>query len=468
MYDREFDDDLRNTNELVQRYENALQVNESSYFDENELEEIIDFYLENDKLDNALRVADEGLIQYQFSTIFYQKKAEILLELNQLDEALENLEIATTFSPNETSIFLLKADVYTLKGEYAKAVDLVNAALEQADKEDKVDLYLELADVYEEWEKYYEVIEQLQKCLALDPDNEEALNRMWFSTELTERYDESIVFHTQLVDKHPYNAIAWFNLAHAYNGVDNFEKALEAFEFVIAIDEDYDLAYIDAGDLLYKDKQYEKAIEFYLESIEKGSARKEIYYQIAKAYGHISKNVKAREYYKKCINMDPYYAKAFHKLGLNYLEGNLSKNALSPLERAVKLDKRNYEYLNSLAAAYFLNEEQEKSLDCYFKMLEINEEDKRIYLNIISILYEQGRLGDAIETVDSCIPFFEDHDDLLYIKTAFLYELGKKSEMFDTLLKALEKNPDTHMQLFDLLPEMQDDHAVMALIESYL
>ena len=116
MYDREFDDDLRNTNELVQRYENALQVNESSYFDENELEEIIDFYLENDKLDNALRVADEGLIQYQFSTIFYQKKAEILLELNQLDEALENLEIATTFSPNETSIFLLKADVYTLKG----------------------------------------------------------------------------------------------------------------------------------------------------------------------------------------------------------------------------------------------------------------------------------------------------------------------------------------------------------------
>lgn len=468
MYEREYDDDLRNTNELVKRYEHALIANESSYFDENELEEIIDYYIENDKLDNALRVADEGLAQYQFSITFYQKKAEIFLELNRLDEALENLEMATTFSPNETSIFLLKADVYTLKGEYSKAVDLVNAALLQADKEDKVDLYLELADVYEEWEKYYEVIEQLQKCLALDPDNEEALNRMWFSTELTERYEESILFHTELVDKHPYNAIAWFNLAHAYNGVDNFEKALEAFEFVMAIDEEYDLAYIDAGDLLYKEKMYEKAIEYYLEAIEKGSARKEIYYQIAKAYGHINKNVKAREYFKKCINMDPYYAKAFHKLGLNYLESNLSKNALSPLERAVKLDSRNYEYLNSLAAAYFLNEEQDKALDCYFKMLEINEEDKRIYLNIVSILYEQGRIGDAIDTINSCLHLFEDDDDLLYIKTAFLYELGKKNEMFDTLLKALESNPDTHEQLFELLPEMKDDHAVMALIESFL
>lgn len=468
MYGKEFDDNLRDSNELIRRYENAVLTNENSYFDEAELEEIIDYYLDNDKLESAIDVANLGIEQYHFSATFYQKKAEILLELNHLDEALDNLEMAATFSPTETSIYLLKADVYTLKGEYAKAVDLVNLALEQADEADKVDLYLELADVYEEWEHYYEVIDQLQNCLAIDPNNEEALNRMWFSTELTERYAESIVFHSKLVEEHPYNATAWYNLAHAYNGVKDPEKALEAFEFVIAIDEDYDLAYIDAGDLLYKKGDYEKSIEFYQEAIEKGSARKEIYYQIAKAYQKSNKNVKAREYFKKSINIDPYYAKAFHRLGLNYLESNLPKNATSPLERAVKLDNRNYEYLNSLAASYFLNEEQELALGVYYKMLEINEEDKRIYLNIISILYEQGRAGDAIEIIDAAITIFEDNADLLYIKTAFLYELGKKNEMFDTLLKALESNVDGYKQLFELLPEMQDDHAVMALVESYL
>ncbi|MFT5072509.1 MAG: tetratricopeptide (TPR) repeat protein, partial [Chitinophagales bacterium] len=142
MYDKEFDDDLQNTNELVRRYENAELANESSYFDEAELEEIIDYYLERDKLDNAIKVAELGLDLFQFSTTFYQKKAEILLEMNRLDEALENLEMASTYSPTETSIFLLKADVYTLKGEYAKAVDLVNSALEQADAADRIDLYL--------------------------------------------------------------------------------------------------------------------------------------------------------------------------------------------------------------------------------------------------------------------------------------------------------------------------------------
>ena len=186
MYDKEFDDNLQNNNELVRRFENAELSDESSYFDESELELIIDYYLERDKLMQALKAVDLGLDLFQFSATFYQKKAEIFLEMNRLDDALSNLDLASTFSPKETSIFLLKADAYTLKGEYAKAVKLVNQALEQADEKDKIDLYLELADVYEEWERYYEVIDQLQQCLALDPFNEEALNRLWFSTELTE------------------------------------------------------------------------------------------------------------------------------------------------------------------------------------------------------------------------------------------------------------------------------------------
>ena len=467
MQDKEFGDNLRDSNELVRRYEHAESANESSYFDESELELIIDYYLDQDKLVQALKAADLGLDLFKFTATFYQKRAEILLELNRLDEALESLETAATFSPKETSIFLLKADVHTLQGDYLKAIDLVNQALEDADENDKIDLYLELADVYEEWGKYYEVIEQLQKCLSLDPYNEEALNRMWFSTELTEKYAESAAFHSQLVEKHPYNATAWYNLAHAYNGLDKAEKALEAFEFVVAIDEEYDLAYIDMGDLFYKQENYDRAINMYTEAIEKGSAKKEIYYQIAKAYQHLNKNVKAREYLKKSINIDPYYAKAFHRLGLNYLESNLSKNAISPLERAVKIDNKNYEYLNSLAAAYFLNKKEEEALNCYYKMLEINEADKRIYLNIVSILYEQGRVGDAIETIEQSLELFEDHADMLYVKTAFLYELGKKAEMFDTLHTALEQNAEGYEQLFDLLPEMQNDHAVMALIETY-
>ena len=66
MYDKEFDDNLQNNNELVRRFENAELSDESSYFDESELELIIDYYLERDKLTQALKAVDLGLDLFQF------------------------------------------------------------------------------------------------------------------------------------------------------------------------------------------------------------------------------------------------------------------------------------------------------------------------------------------------------------------------------------------------------------------
>lgn len=464
---REFEDELKNSDDFVKKFEESFHNNQVVFYDEEALETLIDYYIANSNLAYAENVANIGIEQHQFSATFYQRKAEIFIEQSRLDEALENLEIASHFSPEESSLLLLTADVYTLKGLFKDAVALVNKALETADEQEKVDFYLELADVYEEWEKYNDVIEQLQNCLLIDPQNEEALNRMWFNIELTERYEESIAFHSTLIDNQPYNAPAWYNLAHAYNGMKLWEKAVESFEYVIAIDEEYEMAYIDAGDILFEHQQYQKAIDMYLDGIEKGSPRKEIYFQIGRAYHAIQDFVKSRNFYKKSINIDPHYAKAFHHLGLNYLESNLVENALSPLQRAVKIEETNYEYLNSLAAAYFLLENSEKALECYFKMIAIDERDKRIYLNIVSILYESGQIIEAIEFIDEARSLFDHHADLLYIKTAFLFELGKKNEMFDTLLSALEIDKDEVDLLFDLLPEIQNDNAVMALIESF-
>lgn len=468
MFDKEYNDDLQNSNELVKRYENALLLNENSYFDESELEEIVDFYLFNSNFEKALEAANNGLEQYKFSTTFYQKKAEVYIELNDLSAAMENIELAESLSPAESSLMLLKADVYTQQRKFKLAVKIVQELLDNAPKDEKVDLYLELADVYEEWEKYFKVIENLQNCLFLEPNNEEALNRMWFTIELTEHYDQSIAFHSKLVDKDPYSAGAWYNLAHAYNGVNNFDKALESFEFVLAIDEEYTPAYIDAGDLLFKQEKYETAIEYFEQFLDKNGANKEIYYKIAESFQFQGKYAKARGYLKKAINIDPYFAKAFHKLSLNYIESDMPKSAISPIERAVKIEANSYEFLNTLAAAYFLNDKLNEALEVYTKMLTINDLDKRIYLNIISILYEQGRVGDAIDVIDGAIALFEQSGDLMYIKTVFLYEIGKKNEMYDSLLKALEKDVDGHSQLFELLPEMKNDNAVMALIESYL
>ena len=128
------------------------------------------------------------------------------------------------------------------------------------------------------------VISSLKSCLEIDNENEEALNRIWFSVELTESYEESIDFHQKLIDSNPYNDLAWNNLGHAYKGLKLHEKAIEAFEYVMAIDETYEPAYIDCADIYFHQKEYKKAIELYAEVLDITSFQKDIYYSIGKCY----------------------------------------------------------------------------------------------------------------------------------------------------------------------------------------
>ncbi len=110
-------------------------------------------------------------------------------------------------------------------------------------------------------------MEALKNALLIDPENEEGLNRYWFCTELTGNYKESVAFHEELIEMSPYSFLAWFNLGHALAGLQEYEKSLEAFSYVMAIDETFDAAYICSGDILYNMGKYEESIQFYHDAI---------------------------------------------------------------------------------------------------------------------------------------------------------------------------------------------------------
>ncbi|MGB1247876.1 MAG: tetratricopeptide repeat protein [Chitinophagales bacterium] len=459
------DNNFEELNELVKRFESARKNDEYIYLEESDLEEIVDFYLDGQNFEKAIDAADKGIEQYQFSSTFYIKKAEVLIEMQQYDLANELLDKVNGLSPNDIPTTLLRIDILIHHAQYKEAVALLEHIIEKAHTDERADLYLELADVYEEWEKYDEVFEILEQCLEIDANNEEALNRLWFCTELTEKYDASIEIHQALIDREPYNLLAWYNLAHAYSGMHLYEKSVEAFEYAIVIDDEYELCYKDCGSVLYKMGQYNKAIELYTEAIEKGSPQKEVYYNIGRCYDKLDKRDKAREFYKKSISIDPYYAKAFHKIGENFLETELPKSALSPLERAVKLDKKNDHFLHSLAKAYIHVNEYDKAEQIYVEMIQMNNLNKQAHLDLAALLYEKGALNEAVEEVDIIIDLFDDDKSLLYIKVIFLLEIGNRAEGLSILTEALACAPDGLPYLYKMLPEIQNDAEIMLLIE---
>jgi tetratricopeptide (TPR) repeat protein len=189
------------------------------------------------------------------------KKADLLLATRKYTEALALLNTAALYDHQDMNLFILKTDAYLALDQPEEAIVLLKEALHLFEGAERTELLFELADVYDDHEAFDKVFDCLQLILEEEPTNEEALYKICFWTDFTGRNEESIVLHQKMIDEQPYNALAWFNLAAAYQGIKLYEKAIDAYQFAIVIDEKFDYAYRNMGDAYLRTRKYKEAIE---------------------------------------------------------------------------------------------------------------------------------------------------------------------------------------------------------------
>lgn len=468
MYERNFEEyEREDVTELIEHYERMVKDNSNYFFEEASFDQIIEYYEEKLDTKNALAVVDRALEQHPYAAGFLVKKAHILFELKRLDEAMDLLDKAEALDGGDVSLYLLRCDIYTWQGKYNKALRSIQMAMEIADKDEKADLYLELADVYEEWEKYDEVFDCLVRALEIDPENEEALNRLWFCVEFTEKFEQSIQFHKEFIDNHPYSYLAWFNLAHAYAGLDLYEKAVEAFEFVIAINEEYEHAYKDCGEVLFRMEEYEKAADYLLQASLIAKPYKELYYSLGECFERMKNYNRARYYYRKATNLDPYFADAFHRIGYCYEEEERFDAAITAYERANRLEKNNADYVVSLGFVHFNMDQFDKSIEFFRKAVEMEGDVEENWEMLSRAYFEAAEYREALTVLEKALLLFEANAVFFYMKAAFYYQIGNRNEALVNMERALLQDFDSHDLMWEITPYMEHDDTVANLIEQY-
>jgi tetratricopeptide (TPR) repeat protein len=454
--------------DLIKQYEDAVQAKQSVFFEEDSFEQIIQFYLDSREFNKAMKVIDSALEQYPFSANFFIKKGEVLANQKYFKEALEVLGEAERLDPNNIGLFLIRADVYLWDGAYILAKEEVERGLAAAiENEDFSELYLEMADIWEDQEKYWEVMDNLKLALKYDPENEEALNRLWFCTELTEKFEDSIKFHLALIDERPYSYLAWFNLGHAYAGLKMYDKSIEAFSYVIAIDDTFEPAYTCSGDIRYIEEDYNAALVFYLDAIKLIKPNKDLYLKAAECFEKMGDMGKARGYLRKAIAVDPYFDEAFYRIGETYLSVEKFGKAISSFERAVKLNKENIDYLASLAEAYISIEEGEKALLLFERIFQIDPQNKQNWINLATAYFNVENYRKAFQVLVEAEQKYEGSADIYYIKSVFYFEVGNRHEALINLERGLLLNFEEHVVIFEMEDSLLKDSVVLQVIEQY-
>ncbi len=451
---------------LVSAYEAMSETGNTAYLDEKSYIQLITYYENEFLMDKAIEVVDLALNQFKYRAEFYITKAKLLIRDQKFLEALEIVNQAEVISPFEHELIILKARCFGGLGKEKEAIELLDEIRTYASRNDLADIYICESYIFEKRKKYGKMFTALKEALVIDPLHLEALERMWICVELEKNYEDSIVFHNKLIERNPYNFLAWYNLGHAYSCIGEYEKAISAMEFSFIINENFDIAFLECADICCLVSDYRKALNIYEEANAIFGPDSELLLQISECHLKLENLISAKANLFSALRLDPYNDEIYFLLGECYLKEKSLHSAINAYRRAINIEDGREEYYEGIAKAYVQLGDNETAAIYFEKATEIAPEQEMLWYQYTSLLVKLNRVEDALSVLDDAEEYAVG-PELLYCRAVCLSILGMKKEALIILDEALVDNFEMHDKLFELDPSLKFDKDILSIINYY-
>lgn len=461
---RQEHDDIR---ELLRQYDNLKSGRSNSFLQEEAFERIIDHFDDMDDLNKAIEAAEIGIEQYPYSASLLVKKADLLIATRKYGKALTLLDQAEILDSTDIDIYILRTDAYLALDQQEKAVKLLEEAIDLFEGEDRLNLLFELADVYDDYEEFDKIFDCLKLILEYDPNNEEALYKICFWTDFTGRNEESIRLHQQIIDEYPYNELAWFNLAAAYQGLKLFEKSIDAYKYALVINEKFDYAYRNMADAYIRLRKYKDAIEALEKVIELARPEDVIYEAIGHCFDKLRNFAQARFYYRKASHLNPEDAKLLFKIAGTYINEKNWSQSVKYLEMALRINRNNPEFNLAMGEVLMKQGKMKEAIQHLSLVVDIRPRNSGGWEALIRCLYDSGYLEEAEQQVQVALQSTGGKTLFVFYQSAILFALGKSKEGLIVLEGAMEKSPRMLKKMMDLNPAILQHQQVVDLVARF-
>jgi tetratricopeptide (TPR) repeat protein len=456
-------EDKENLDELLRQYNN-LRNGYSGFLEEDAFERIIDHYDETEELSKALEAANMAIEYFPFSAPLLIKKADLLLATRKYHDALTTLEKAALFDATDINLYILKTDVYLALDKQELAVALLEDAIANFEGDEKIELLFELADVYDDYEEFDKVFDCLKVILEEAPSNEEALYKICFWTDFTGRNEESIRLHLKIIEEQPYSELAWFNLGAAYQGIKLYEKAIDAYQYAIVIDEKFDYAYRNVGDAYIRIRKYKDAIEALEKVLELSKPEEVIYEAIGHCYDRLKNYAQARFHYRKASHLNTGDSKLYYKIACTYFNENLFAPAVKQLESALKIHRLQPEYNLLMGECKLELNEIKEAVQFLSTAVRVRPKNIGGWESLIRCLYTAGYYTEARQQALSAYKHTKGKPVFIYYLSTVLFAMNKTKEALIYLEQALTAAPKGVKKFIQLNPSILQKTQVVDVI----
>jgi tetratricopeptide (TPR) repeat protein len=443
-------------NALIERYEKMIEGEFQSFFDSYEFEDIVEHYIDNGQLGEAMTSMDIASEQYPYSAIFLIKKAQILTILERLNEAENSLELAQILDPSNVDLYIAKGSILSKRKKHHKALKLFQKAQDLSDE--PIEVFPFVAFEYQCLGQFQEAIKYLSEFLFSDPEDDIALFNIAYCYERLDAYKDAIDFFSNLINEAPYNEINWYQLGLFYNKAKDYKNAVWALDYAILIDECFTAGYHEKARSLTQLGKSKEAIKTYILTFPFEEPTGYTYLKIGLCYKDISSFKQAIRYFTKSCHQDPQLSEAWMEMGLCYDALDSTEEALHHINKALILSPNDLEYLY-IQIGIFRKVGLYAEADLgYQKLIELGCDAPAIWIEYANLTFSLNELKDSINLLKQGLKHNNNHIDLLLNLCAYSFLSGELSQAKKYLVKAISIDSDAIELLYERFPQLEKNN----------
>ncbi len=451
---------------LIEEYEHSAAQGKLQYLNDREYQEIIAYYEYEGEYQQAIEVINRAIRQYSFRSDYLILKARVLIKQGLMKDAIDVIERAEVISPQESELQLLKVNIYIHQKNFDDAILLIEDLKAFASKQELEDVLIAESFFYETVQEFDRMFQCLKSALILNPENEEALYLMGASVEQSKNFEESILLHKVIVENHPYNYLAWYNLGNSYANVGEYNRAIEALEFTYIINPQFETGYLDCAQFCRDQTKYDKALDIYNEALDMFGPDFDLLMAMSECQYALGFVDQAKRSLFEAIEMDSYNEEAYFLLAKCYMDNKDWRSAVKVLRKALSIENEVEEYYHALGQCYVALKDENRAIYYLKKAAVKGCELSNYWEDYVLYLMSLSRFKETLEVIASSDKYTFSYK-LQYLEAACMIGLNDVRAGLLLLEEALTESFDDHTILFETSSAIYDHKNVKSIINYY-
>ncbi|MEL6483639.1 MAG: tetratricopeptide repeat protein [Bacteroidota bacterium] len=455
-------DSNENPEKSIDRFEAMLKTDDVYFFDAEDFEDIIHYYLNNGKIALGKKAIGIGLDQHPNALELKLLKVEVLVFEDKFEKAERLLDELQEIDAFNEEIFIQRANVQSKQDNHQEAISLLQQALELS--ADSFDLHSLLGMEYLFMDNFEMAQKSFKRCVEFDQTDYSSLYNVVYCYEFLEDHEGAIVYLNDFLENNPYCEVAWHQLGKMYYVQNMYLEALTAFDFAIISDDTFIGAYFEKGKVLEKLGRYNEAIENYEITITIEDPTSHAYLRLGRCHEKLGNDDLAKYYYYNTVHEDPLLDKGWLAITDFYHKKENHEKALFYINKAINIDGENPLYWKRAANLYYSLSNWDEADFAFKQSVDLGNYELETWLMWAQTLKRTKDFVSATQVVQQGLEFYPEEAELYFMMSGLQLILKSHKSSKDFMAKALELEVDG-LQFFEQqFPELSKIAWVGALI----